>query len=272
MAISLRNWIQKLVIGTHIWVSLNCALLGAAAGLWFSAELDFSKVYLLGFITLAGYSFYALKPQSNIQKFMGQKAFILFCASLLCIGYIFYQYPFVIPSEKMQIFGILLLFSLLYQIPYVPFSIRSIPYFKIFYIATMWALWIVFLIFSDWSFGVFFALYFFVFAITIPFDIRDLYQKELTLPQRLGVQKSVVVSLFSLCVSCVFWLMNGEFNFVSILGISLAFVIIFFILRKVRQYKKSECADFYINFWVEVTPFILMLGVFLPYLPLIFDR
>ena len=103
--------------------------------------------------------------------------------------------------------GVSALVSLFYVLPVKNKSLRDIPYLKIHLICLIWVIAIgLFQLINendfeliDWQFVV--AHYFFILAITIPFDIRDLIYdspNQKTIPQLLGAHKSKLLSVFFL--------------------------------------------------------------------------
>ncbi len=114
------------------------------------------------------------------------------------------------------------LFALGYAVPIkLPgvktIRLREVPFVKIFLVAWVWGTFTVGLplvqqgglseLFQLKSFLIFFARAVFIFAITIPFDIRDLaYDSDksvVTIPSRFGIEQSKYFSLFLLFVFTV---------------------------------------------------------------------
>lgn len=99
------------------------------------------------------------------------------------------------------------LVSLFYVLPIKNKSLRDVPYLKIHLISLIWVIAIGFFQLInendfeliDWQFVA--VHYFFILAITIPFDIRDLIYdspNQKTIPQLLGAHKSKLLSVFFL--------------------------------------------------------------------------
>jgi 4-hydroxybenzoate polyprenyltransferase len=127
------------------------------------------------------------------------------------------------------------LFALGYAIPIkIPgrktIRLREVPFVKIFLVAWVWGTFTVGLplvqqgglseLFQLKSFLVFFARAVFIFAITIPFDIRDLaYDSDksvLTIPSRFGIERSKMISLFLLAVFAVITFIRFQAGFCDI--------------------------------------------------------
>ncbi len=97
-----------------------------------------------------------------------------------------------------------ILISIFYVLPIKNKSLRDIPYLKIHLISLIWIIAIGgFQLVNEnnfelnnWLFVG--AHYFYILAVTIPFDIRDLeydHPKQKTIPQIIGIQKSKMVSI-----------------------------------------------------------------------------
>lgn len=109
--------------------------------------------------------------------------------------------------------------SSLYVLPLFPYlkkwsSLRELPYLKIVIIGLAWSFLIVLLPFIDSqveigkSKTIFFAFlqnFLFIIAITLPFDIRDLNfdkaEQIKTIPQWIGIKKTILLSEILLCCS-----------------------------------------------------------------------
>jgi len=127
------------------------------------------------------------------------------------------------------------LFALGYAVPIkLPgrktIRLREVPFVKIFLVAWVWGTFTVGLplvqqsglseLFQLKSFLIFFARMVFIFAITIPFDIRDLaYDSDkhvATIPSRFGIEKSKYFSMFLLVVFAAITFIRFQAGFCSI--------------------------------------------------------
>ncbi len=99
--------------------------------------------------------------------------------------------------------------SLLYVYKFKDKSLRDIPHLKIHLIAIIWvvAIGIFELLneqnfkFENWLFVL--AHYFYIIAVTIPFDIRDLKyddSNQRTIPQVFGIKKAKIISVLFLII------------------------------------------------------------------------
>lgn len=147
--------------------------------------------------------------------------------------------------------------------------LREVPGIKIFLIALVWALVTVGLLVQEhqlaWTTDVwllFFHRFCFVFAITIPFDIRDLKYDQLqlkTIPGLFGEEKAryialAVLALYELLIIIQF--VFGEIinlsALIALLGTSA--VTAYLLIRS-----NSEKEEYYFAFWVEGAS-LLMFG------------
>lgn len=113
--------------------------------------------------------------------------------------------------------------SIFYNIPFsiansYLFPLRSLPFFKIFLIAYVWASISAFLpgfqsnepVINPLSIKIFISYFFYILAITLPFDIRDYYadQKKFlpTIPHLIGNLNTKILSIVCLSVfSIIIW-------------------------------------------------------------------
>jgi 4-hydroxybenzoate polyprenyltransferase len=154
-------------------------------------------------------------------------------------------------------FGII---SLLYSIPFklgqkTLITLRQIPYLKIFLIAFVWAAVTVVIpvfhyqkpLYSLHVLSIFLERIVFVFAITIPFDIRDMADDKKagiqTIPLRLGIIKSIYVSVGVLVL--FFTMALAHYIFTRQWLILGSFTIIFTITLLALIHPKIQKLQFY---------------------------
>ena len=166
-------------------------------------------------------------------------------------GYYFFQ--FQTPTQIVIVFlGVL---SLLY-----PFVLRKIPFIKIFVISFVWAVSTMLLLVLETRILItqnvvlhLVSQFLFVFAITIPFDIRDLKhdaQNLETIPLFFGVQKSKligVLALFICVLIAVFQSFESGLNTSNLLALILLYFVASIFIRKSDESK----GEMYFSFWIE---------------------
>ena len=167
--------------------------------------------------------------------------------------------------ETLVIIFFIAVFSALY-----PFGLREVPRLKIYIISLIWSISTVILlavenqVLFNWNLlAIFFGRFCFVFAITIPFDVRDVDRdnKELlTIPQLIGIKKSKLLSVLILMFFelIVIWQYLNEYIFLyQLLSVIFScFVATFFIAKTTLD--KSR---FYYSFWIEGLSFLLFIGL-----------
>lgn len=192
---------------------------------------------------------------SGLQRYI--RVFTLL--SLFCAGSLFFMldvswYPGIILPA---------LISLGYALPVFKKHrrLRDIPFLKIFLVAFSWA-WItaalpsiqVGLFGSIEGILLFFERFFFIFAITLPFDLRDFQvDKEAgvqTIPQILGVRKALVMALIFLAFSAALGLANlyvGLYNSLTFGGLFTSLVVAAGVINQSDQSRSdifySGCVD-----------------------------
>ena len=156
------------------------------------------------------------------------------------------------------------LFTLLYTFPISKFSLREKPGVKLFLIALSWAGITVFfplvqnfMQLRDVDFITFLQRFLFVFAITIPFDIRDLqYDKESmkTIPQQIGVEKSKSLAIFLLVLFFILeFFKTNDFQSVKIVFLISALAILLIYKMAIKRSK------YYTSFFIEALPIVWLL-------------
>lgn len=193
--------------------------------------------------------------------------------TLLSLSILIYQCFFLNIKAIITLipFGFLTLF---YVIPFPwnksnSFTLRSVAFLKLFLIAISYAGITVLFPLINYSIEVekneimtFIQRFFFIAAITIPFDIRDLNfdDKNLkTLPQVIGIQKSKVVGLFFLMLFLGLEFFKNSTEVSYRINFIIALIALFFLLKATHDQNK-----YYSAFFVESIPIMwLLLLVFM---------
>lgn len=163
--------------------------------------------------------------------------------------------------------------AILYPLPIISLKgrvlrLREVPVIKIFLIALVWALVTVGLLVQEhqltWTTDVwllFFHRLCFVFAITIPFDIRDLKYDQLqlkTIPGLFGEEKAryialAVLALYELLI-IIQYVFGEIINFSALIALLGTSVVTAFLLIR----SNSEKEEFYFAFWVEGASLLML--------------
>ena len=176
---------------------------------------------------------------------LGVSSILFGLIGLLCTLFIdTYCFVILIPMGGLSVF---------YVIPLIPFikkmpSIREIPYLKIIAIGITWSIAIVWLPIVDTQFYLgmhpitlllsILQVFLFVFAITLPFDVRDIKFDKLTnlktIPRLIGSKNAVLFSELLLLGSIVtlHFLPIGSYIYPMVLGHFITMLIIAFTTEK----------------------------------------
>ena len=162
--------------------------------------------------------------------------------------------------------------------PFIIFysHLRKIKYFKIFMIAFAWSYFSVFLPavellvpIDEKIILIFLAIYLKVFAITIPFDIRDIEfdkSKVVTIPLKLGIQKSKILSIVLSSISTLIMFLIWHFNYVD-LEFFLTFLITtillsVFLFLKSNQFTSQKCSFLFEGIFILMPTILFILNGF----------
>lgn len=213
--------------------------------LLFENEIDYFYILFVGFATLATYNFQRivkfrnrpeyLKAGRNNWLFRNRKKLSLITL-IAGIGTSFFA--FYLPIQAYPTLFFMALLSLLYVVRFIPrkgkrLALRDLPLMKVFLIALVWTVVSVVIPLQTGSgvestsftrsFGlVLLEKFAFLMAITIPFDIRDVAfddPNQQTIPQLLGVQKSIQVAIAFALISFVasaLLCLNGNYSHLTL--------------------------------------------------------
>jgi len=251
------------LINSNIFVSF-CVLSLALSSefLLFNSKISFpSKVsQFVFFAAIFTYNFQRIvrikKHLKHPRKdWIKKNEFLIYL--IMIISAVMSLYLFSIFKEtKTQI---AIIFSGIISILY-PFFLRKMPFFKILIISLVWTISTMLLLVLEenivFSSNIVFHLirrFLFVFAIAIPFDIRDLRfdsKKLKTIPIIFGVSKSKLicfVSLFLIVIISIFQFLNYNLRIEFLIAIILSCIVSSIFINKSDE-KKS---DSFFSFWIE---------------------
>lgn len=159
--------------------------------------------------------------------------------------------------ERLYRWAIIVFIGLLYDSFFLKYFIRKIPLFKVFYVGLTWALINAWLILPEINWAVFFSSWFYITALVLPFDIRDMKQDDVTtFPQIIGVQNTKYLAYVMVFVATLISVFNLEFNYSLSLFLTsiFTFILIYF--------SENTNRDAYFSFWVETCaglPFLILI-------------
>lgn len=208
----------NLLLYGHFWIAGAALAMSIQSSLLIQGQWKWS--YLDGFITTGTLSIYALHrlvalgvisvdKEGRFQTLFEYRKHILAYAIIagLAAAFFFFQLSFSLQSTLMIPSGL----ALAYVVPFLNGKrLRDLPFLKIFLIAIAWA-WITVVAPGKGSDISLFSLSLmlveraaFIFAITIPFDIRDLVMDQKagvpTLPSAWGASKAKKMAYWSLII------------------------------------------------------------------------
>ncbi|MDZ7614529.1 MAG: hypothetical protein U5K51_13115 [Flavobacteriaceae bacterium] len=153
-----------------------------------------------------------------------------------------------------------LFYSMPYQFGRKSLQLRNIPGMKIFLIAVVWSSVTVLVPLAEIQSDMqgdqwisFAQRFLFIFALAIPFDIRDmnLDQRTLqTIPQRLGIRNSKILGI----VLLVFFFILDFFKDGQIIFATLPLFLTTLISMIFLLYSNGQKGKYYTTFWVESIP------------------
>ena len=202
-------------------------------------------------------TFFLKKQLVDNQRFLKTKSFSSPLSILTILAGLFCMYYFFsIKTITQWSLIVAAFFSLAYVLPvFGGKRLRDLPYIKIFTIAFVWAFVTVILPVQEYGNILdshvklmVFERALFVFAITIPFDIRDLdvdaKTNVKTIPLSIGVQKAKYLSILAL-IGCIFivFVLNKQavYTFKNTIALFLTYII----SAVVVGFSQKERSDYY---------------------------
>jgi len=152
------------------------------------------------------------------------------------------------------------------------FTIREIPYLKLFLISITWSMVTVGLVVIEGQLAItndiillFLSRLFFVLAITIPFDIRDLSFDSLsmkTIPQIFGVKKSIYLSLSFLVIFEILSILSfviSDFHFSLLVALLLSSLYAGILITKCHR----QSHEYFFGYLMESSSLLMYILLFI---------
>jgi hypothetical protein len=254
-------------INSNIHVAIAASCLLGVVSFYLDLFVPYETIFLF-FATFLSYNYIRYRKWRNkeLKKetdlwFEKNKTLLFVLNIVTLIGVVFCLFQFKRMSLLLIIpFGVI---TLLYMIPVfklkgVRITLRTLPSLKIFSIAISWAGLVVLfpamennLLFDVRVFYLFVMMLFFVIALTLPFDIRDMkFDSNLlnTLPQLMGLKK---VKIFGIC--CVVFVFILDFFIFHFNESTLIIAVLLCIMLLISSKNQSK---FFASFWVEGIPIV----------------
>ena len=267
MIVIIRKFVELIVFG-NIWISLGASALTLNTFLIMKWTINPSLIFLVFFATILSYSLQRIVRHTSgnaINSIRHQWVykqikllFVLIVISSCLSGYLFFK---LFSFYELLYFSPLIIIALFYAVKLFRKSLRDIPFLKIILIASSWAAVTVLIpayinqelsAYGTWA--IFTLNFIYIFALVIPFDIRDLQFDEpekKTIPQLIGwkASKYTGIALLIICglLSCTFF---KE----AIYSIPIYFLSIFLMLQ-VNDKRKELFYAFGIDGLILLFPF-----------------
>ena len=250
--------IIRFLINTNIWVAFCALALTLSSEVILQTSNPFISQFVF-FATVFTYNFQRfaiIKMGSSHSKknWLNKNRKAIY--GLMFFAFIMSVYYFVNFKSSTQI---VILFVGALSLFY-PFGIRKIPFAKIFIISFVWVnstmLLLVLentIVISEYIIWNLISRFLFVFAITIPFDIRDIKHDVgnlITIPLFFGEKKSKWIASFAILI-CVIIVVFQQFQN-NITGSNfLALIMLYFLALALITKSDKKNNEMYFSFWIE---------------------
>lgn len=240
--------LKKSVIDSQLYVSL----MGTLFAVFFMNEQNTFRYPTVCFIFITYFSGYLYTKYQKTQHFF--KILILnVVAGIVCALLIIHNHNGI----RLIKWFIIVVLGLLYNSFFLDLYIRKIPFLKVFYVGLVWALMNCWLTLPEFNIPIFLISFFFITALVLPFDIRDMKSDTVkTFPQIIGVQNTKYIAYLMTFISTVLAAFYLEWDY------SMAFFLSSIITYILIYFSKNERPDAYFSFGVETCsalPFLFSL-------------
>jgi hypothetical protein len=240
--------LKKTVIDSQLYVSL----MGTLFAVFFMKEQNtfrFPTVLLIFITYFSGYLYTKYQYTRHFLKILVLNA----VAGIVCAFLIIHNHNEI----RLLKWFIIVVLGLLYNSFFLDVYIRKIPLLKVFYVGLVWALVNCWLTLPEFSIPIFLISFFFITALVLPFDIRDMNSDTVkTFPMLIGVQKTKYIAYALVFISH----MIGIFYLKSLYA--LAFFMAGIVTYIFIYFAENKRDDAYFSFGVETCsalPFLFLL-------------
>lgn len=229
--------LKKTVIDSQIFVSL----MGTFFAVFFMLEQNTFRFPSVLLIFITYFSGYLYTKYQNTKYFY--KIFLLnVITGIISAALIIFNHNEI----RLVKWCIIVVLGLLYNSFFLETYIRKIPLLKVFYVGLVWGLVNAWLTLPEFNFPIFFISFFFVTALVLPFDIRDMKSDTVqTFPKLIGVQNTKYLAYLLVFVSAILsvFYLKTQFSISFFLTSIFTFILIYF--------SENSNRDSYYSFWVE---------------------
>lgn len=239
--------LKKTVIDSQIYVSL----MGTLFAVFFMKEQNtfrFPTILLIFITYFSGYLYTKYQYTKHFFKILILNAL----AGIVCAFLIIHNHNEV----RLLKWFIIVVLGLLYNSFFLDVYIRKIPLLKVFYVGLVWALVNCWLTLPEFSLPIFLISFFYITALVLPFDIRDMNSDTVkTFPMMIGVQNTKYIAYGMVFISSIIGIFYLKPLYAGAFFLS---TIVTYILIYLSENKRD---DSYFSFGVETCsalPFLFL--------------
>ncbi|MBP2615076.1 hypothetical protein [Chryseobacterium jejuense] len=240
--------LKKTVIDSQIYVSL----MGTLFAVFFMKEQNtfrFPTILLIFITYFSGYIY----TKYQYTKYFFRILVLNAVAGIVCAFLIIHNHNEV----RLLKWFIIVVLGLLYNSFFLEVYIRKIPLLKVFYVGLVWALVNCWLTLPEFSLPIFLISFFYITALVLPFDIRDMNSDTVkTFPMMIGIQNTKYIAYGLVFISSligIFYL-KPQYAVAFFLSSITTYIFIYF--------SENKRDDTYFSFGVETCsalPFLFLL-------------
>ena len=239
--------LKKTVIDSQLYVSL----MGTLFAVFFMLEQNTFRLPTVILIFITYFSGYLYTKYQRTKHFF--KILILNAvAGVICAFLIIHNHNEI----RLIKWFIIVVLGLLYNSFFLDVYIRKIPFLKVFYVGLVWALVNCWLTLHEFNLPIFLISFFFITALVLPFDIRDMKSDTIkTFPMIIGVQSTKHIAYLLVFVSSILA------SFYLSLNYSIAFFLTSIVTYIFIYFAENKRNDAYFSFGVETCsalPFLFL--------------
>nr|WP_315033963.1 hypothetical protein [uncultured Chryseobacterium sp.] len=240
--------LKKTIIDSQIYVSL----MGTLFAVFFMKEQNtfrFPTVLLIFITYFSGYLYTKYQYTRHFFKILVLNGI----AGIVCAFLIIHNHNEI----RLLKWFVIVVLGLLYNSFFLDVYIRKIPLLKVFYVGLVWALVNCWLTLPEFSLSIFLISFFFITALVLPFDIRDMNSDTVkTFPMLIGIQNTKYIAYILVFISSIL----GILYLKPIYGLSffLSSIITYIFI----YFAENKRDDAYFSFGVETCsalPFLFLL-------------
>lgn len=229
--------LKKSVIDSQLYVSL----MGTLFAVFFMEEQNtfrYPTVFLIFITYFSGYLYTKYQKTKHFFKIL----ILNIVAGMICALLIIYNHNEI----RLIKWGIIVFLGLLYNSFFLDLYIRKIPLLKVFYVGLVWALVNCWLTLPEFNIPIFMISFFFITALVLPFDIRDMKVDTVkTFPALIGVQNTKYIAYILVFLSIMLASQYLTINY------SVSFFLSGIITYIFIYFSENERDDIYFSFGVE---------------------